>query len=232
MRLRNLQRGVRLAKPIRFYNPGGPKYTIEYLVVAGGGSGNNGYMGAGGGEALQGSLVLKKGASLTVVIGAGGVGSLAGTASTLGALTARPGMGGSSPTNPGYCGNGTPSGAGRGGGGGNATKGMDGLTAAAPNGGNGIASTITGTSIYYGGGGGGGSGHTSGYYNGSPGLGGGSTANRGGGASSGAGGGVQPGGSGIAIIRYPGTQVLTGGTVTSVGGYTIHTFTSSGTLAA
>jgi hypothetical protein len=37
------------------------------------------------------------------------------------------------------------------------------------------------------------------------------------------------GGSGIIIIRYAGGQQATGGTVTSAGGYTYHTFTSSGT---
>ncbi len=36
------------------------------------------------------------------------------------------------------------------------------------------------------------------------------------------------GGSGVVIIRYPGPQLATGGTITSVGGYTIHTFMSSG----
>ena len=40
------------------------------------------------------------------------------------------------------------------------------------------------------------------------------------------------GGSGIVIIRYLGAQRGTGGTVTSAGGYTIHTFTSSGTFTA
>ena len=38
------------------------------------------------------------------------------------------------------------------------------------------------------------------------------------------------GGSGIVIIRYSGTQKATGGTITSSGGYTIHTFTSSNTF--
>lgn len=40
------------------------------------------------------------------------------------------------------------------------------------------------------------------------------------------------GGSGIVIIRYAGAQRGTGGTVTSTGGYTYHTFTSSGTYTA
>jgi hypothetical protein len=40
------------------------------------------------------------------------------------------------------------------------------------------------------------------------------------------------GGSGIVIVRYLGAQRGTGGTVTSAGGFTIHTFTSSGTYTA
>ena len=41
------------------------------------------------------------------------------------------------------------------------------------------------------------------------------------------------GGSGVVIIRYPGLQRgTTGGTVTFSGGYTYHTFTSSGTFTA
>ena len=38
------------------------------------------------------------------------------------------------------------------------------------------------------------------------------------------------GGSGIVIVRYTGSQKATGGTVTSVGGDTVHTFTTSGTF--
>jgi hypothetical protein len=63
------------------------------------------------------------------------------------------------------------------------------------------------------------------------------TANTGGGGG-GAGGGNNAarvgttGGSGVVIIRYAGAQVGTGGTVTNVGGYTYHTFTSSGTYIA
>ena len=51
----------------------------------------------------------------------------------------------------------------------------------------------------------------------------------------GGGGGTDPGtggagGSGIVIVRYQGPQKAIGGTVTSVGGDTIHTFTTSGTF--
>jgi hypothetical protein len=36
--------------------------------------------------------------------------------------------------------------------------------------------------------------------------------------------------SGIVIVRYPGLPAATGGTITYLNGYTIHTFTSSGTF--
>jgi hypothetical protein len=98
------------------------------------------------------------------------------------------------------------------------------------NGGAGVASSITGSSVTYGGGGGG-------YNNGTGGAGGGGgsgvsgTANTGGGGGGGA-GSSGSGGSGIVVFRYLGTQRATGGTVTSSGGYTIHTFTTSGTFTA
>jgi hypothetical protein len=60
------------------------------------------------------------------------------------------------------------------------------------------------------------------------------TINTGGGAGGGsayAGPGAA-GGSGVVILSYIGTQRGTGGIVTSSGGYTIHTFTSSGTYVA
>jgi mucin-19 len=38
------------------------------------------------------------------------------------------------------------------------------------------------------------------------------------------------GGSGSVVIRYLGSQVATGGTITSSGGYTVHTFTTDGTF--
>jgi hypothetical protein len=40
------------------------------------------------------------------------------------------------------------------------------------------------------------------------------------------------GGSGIIIVSYIGTPRGTSGTITQTGGYTIHTFTSSGTFTA
>jgi hypothetical protein len=108
--------------------------------------------------------------------------------------------------------------------------------------------TSTGASGFYAGGGGGGteaqsrtasggSGGGGASGNGSNGVAG--TANTGGGGgggSRGSGGGGDyiggNGGSGIVIIAYQGSQRGTGGTVTSSGGYTYHTFTSSGTYTA
>lgn len=47
----------------------------------------------------------------------------------------------------------------------------------------------------------------------------------------GGGGGGYDGGSGVVIIIYPaGTATATGGTITPFGGYTMHTFTASGTF--
>ncbi len=52
----------------------------------------------------------------------------------------------------------------------------------------------------------------------------------GGGTQGGVGGGSGNGGSGIVCIRYLGGQKATGGTISTVNGYTVHTFTSSGTF--
>jgi len=56
------------------------------------------------------------------------------------------------------------------------------------------------------------------------------TANRGGGGSGGDGVNGYAGGSGVVVIRYAGTPQATGGTITQSGGYTYHTFNSSGTF--
>jgi hypothetical protein len=109
------------------------------------------------------------------------------------------------------------------------------------NGGAGTANSISGSSVTYAGGGGaggttigtGGAGGGGNGGNNSNGVAG--TANLGGGgggaydqSSGGRSGGN--GGSGIVIISYAGAQQFSGGVVTSVGGNTIHTFTTSGTL--
>jgi hypothetical protein len=58
------------------------------------------------------------------------------------------------------------------------------------------------------------------------------TANLGGGGGGGDGATGAAGGSGIVIISYAGAQRGTGGTITSSGNNTIHTFNSSGTYTA
>ncbi len=130
---------------------------------------------------------------------------------------------------------------GGGGGGGSDTIGQDsqGITGGA--GGDGISSSISGSAVNYGGGGGAGSfssnaGGAGG--SGGGGTGGGSggaatagTANRGGGGGGGRGGtstNGAAGSTGIVVVSYPtGSITATGGTVTTAGGNTIHTFTTS-----
>ena len=132
-----------------------------------------------------------------------------------------------------------------GGGGGASAVGANGGVNVSGNGGAGVASSISGASVTYAGGGGGGADGDAGDSAGSGGAGGGGngsstgvgsagTANSGGGGGGGdfgfAGG---AGGSGIVIIRYLTTDFgdCTGGTITTDGDYTIHTFTSSGTFS-
>ena len=56
------------------------------------------------------------------------------------------------------------------------------------------------------------------------------TTNRGGGGGGARTGNGGSGGSGAFIVRYLGSQNGTGGSVSSSGGYTIHTFTGDGTF--
>ena len=105
-------------------------------------------------------------------------------------------------------------------------------------GGAGTANSISGVSVTYAGGGGGGcespgtpgTGGAGGGGNGGQGTPQNGTANTGGGAGGSGNAQGSTGGSGIVIVRYLGAQKATGGTVTSAGGYTIHTFTASGTF--
>jgi len=106
-------------------------------------------------------------------------------------------------------------------------------------GGDGLPFDISGKLRYYGGGGGG---YPKTNFNGLGGKGGGGdtyvvgTPNTGGGGGGGKAGSAslpegKAGGSGIVIVRYPGPQKATGGnTIENVNGYTIHTFTTSGTF--
>ncbi len=129
-------------------------------------------------------------------------------------------------------------GGGAGGAGSNGSSGACGTCSNRPynpgNGGNGIQNSISGSAEWYsGGGGGGGLGGncTSGFnISGNNGLGGGQASFGGGGQCKVVSNNfvTESGGPGIVIIKYQGPPVATGGTITQVGGYTIHTFTSNG----
>lgn len=191
--------------------------TFENILALGGG--------CGGGEPSGGGYNAQSG-------GSGGGGSWYGPA------VGQPGAGAGGQGNRG--GFGSSGGYAGGGGGGASAVGGDSNTGTSTGGagGAGRASSISGSSVTYAGGGGGsyrggnpGSGGSGGGGSaGNPGTAG--TANTGGGGGAGQFSGGAAGGSGIVIIRYLGSQRGSGGTVTSSGGYTIHTFTTSGTYTA
>jgi len=256
------------------YTRSQPPYVEVLVVAGGGCGGNGngtGYEAGGGGAGgviYNSAYQITNAAAITVTIGAGGGSKTVpgngnnGSNSVFGSLTAIGGGGGSTGGGAGQSGGsggggahpltlggaGTPGqgfegfrptiGSRGGGGGGAGGPGSFGV------GGNGVAYSISGTSIYYGGGGGG-----TLYSPNNGGLGGGGNGstsfrssatdtgdpNTGGGGGGGysdtdtiASGGA--GGSGIVIVRYPGLPAATGGTITYLNGYTIHTFTSSGTF--
>jgi len=227
----------------------GTAYTV---TVGAGGAGSGSGAGASGGNSVF--------SSVTAIGGGGGQGSDQTPSGPVNGLAGGSGGGGASRVTltfgtggSGTAGQGNAGGNGisddvayreGGGGGGASAAGANGTSSGAGAGGAGTASSYSGSSVTYAGGGGGGSyknasggsggsggggagaGNTGGLgANGTTNLGGG-----GGGAGNGSSGGS--GGSGIVIIRYLGSQKGTGGTVTSSGGYTIHTFTSSGTFTA
>jgi len=178
-------------------------------------------LGGGAGGAAYQTLTSNTGGS-----GGGGAGQVTGGYSN---------SGGSGTAGQGYAGGNTPSyndvnGAGGGGAGAVGTY----LT-----GGIGVASSVTGSAVYRAGGGGGGGDNAAGP-GGNGGGGAGSTgAATNGTTNTGGGGGgsiynntAGTGGSGIVILRYLGAQRGTGGTVSTVGSYTVHTFTGSGTFTA
>ena len=212
----------------------------SYTVTIGGGGTGGGYPsnGTSGSNSVFSSITSTGGGG-----GAHNTGALSGGSGGGGGYN---GAGAAGTSGQGYAGNtgiNAPNYPGGGGGGAGAIGVVAPSTTQGGNGGIGVQSSINGTATYRAGGGGGG---VRGGSNSSGGLGGGGagsattsgtagTANTGGGGgsmggtSTGAGG---TGGSGVVILRYLGSQIGTGGTVTSAGGYTIHTFTSSGTFTA
>jgi len=214
--------------------------------------------GGGGGGFLEGNTQILTGTAYAITVGAGGAArpvansGLNGGDSSIGSLvTAIGGGGGGTGTNgsaggsgggagdqtgaqsggaatagQGFRGGNTGGSGGNGnggaGGGGAGSQGVDGSQTS---GGGGRTSTVTGNSYSSGGSGGSrSSSETGASQPANTGRGGG-----GGGGSSGPGG---AGGSGQVVIRYLGSQRGTGGTVTSLAGYTVHTFNSSGTYTA
>lgn len=222
--------------------------NFNSLTSTGGGGGGTDNLnagtagGSGGGAALSYNTTYAGGAASPVTSPVQGYAGAGTTASGGSFYNASGGGGGAGAAGT------TGSIAAAGGGYGNAGYGTSG------NGGAGVASSISGTSVTYAGGGGGGGASTGAAYPnsyyvtaGTGGAGGGGngtmvnsrgiagTANLGGGGGGGGmyagsitGGGA--GGSGVVIISYSGTQKFYGGNVTSVGGNTIHTFTTSGSL--
>lgn len=220
-----------LFKPISF--------AVQYLVAAGGGPGGpavpfslgNG-LGGGAGGLKQGALGLTIGQSYAITVGAGGLGagSTTGGNSSIAALVVTHGGGpgaaggfGGPGGNGGSGGGGTPPGTGISGEGHSGDSSDGGGAAGAPTGGSpgaGVVSSISGSSQTYSGGGtiaGGSQGSGFGFGN--------VGASGPDGESDG-----QNGFGGVVIIRYPGPQRATGGTITTVGSDTVHTFTSSGTF--
>jgi hypothetical protein len=214
--------------------------TLSYTVT----------VGAGGAQAVSGvgnngsdsvfSTITSSGGGYgrynVSAVSAGSGGSGGGIGGQAGTQTA--GSGNTPSTSPSQGNNGgTGSGSGGGGGGGASAVGQSIASTTGGNGGAGTASSITGTSVTYAGGGGGG-GSGAGGTGGAGGGGAGSTtvgtagtANLGGGGGGGWNTNGGNGGSGVVIISYPSPQQFGGGIVTSVGGNTIHTFNTSGTLA-
>lgn len=200
-------------------NGGSSGISSIFTSIGGGGGGNSATNGASGGSGG----------------GGGGInGSIAGTGGT--GTSGQGYAGGNATTSPLY---------GSGGGGGASGVGGNGGNASG-NGGNGASSSISGASVSYSGGGGGGggvtyatagTGGTGGGANGSQSSTGSSASSNTGGGGGGGGYNVAfasggNGGSGIVIISYTGSQRGTGGTITTSGGNTSHTFTSSGTYTA
>ena len=192
-------------------------------------------IGGGGGTPYRSAVNINGSAGGS---GGGGAAADTGTTSTGGAGTSGQGFAG---------GSGRPGTGGTynaGGGGGAGAVGVAGTGSGAGGaGGAGVSSSINGTATFRAGGGGGGS--PNGTAGGAGGNGGGGagglaangtagTPNTGGGGGGGGAFSVNSGlgGSGVVILRYSGSQRGTGGTVTSSGGYTIHTFNTSSTYTA
>jgi autotransporter-associated beta strand protein len=211
------------------------------LVGGGGGAGANAtgetYLGGGGGGQVQTASGLQVTESTEIVTigsggssGGGGIGSTGGSTSAFGITAVGGGGGGSNgvrsggSSGSGFTGGvGAPNSIDAGGGAGDLENGFAGTSSprGGGNGGAGFVTEITDTEQMYGFGGAGTS--SSSGVNGD----GTSTAPR---ANSGGGGRGGNGAAGIVVVRYAGAQAATGGTVTTDGSDTIHTFTGNGSF--
>lgn len=207
------------------YSP--PSNSLAIVVGAGGAAGSGSSAGGDGGASSIGAVSASGGG------GGGGDGSRNGhSGGSGGGGSANNGTGGGHSATEGHDGGAADIDAG-GGGGGAGSNGQDGNNDVGGNGGIGYTSAISGAATLYGGGGGG----TGASVDGSGGSGGGGAGNGGAGTDAlggGGGGGFSSagvGGKGIVIIRYTtGTITATGGTITTDGGDTLHTFTSNDTF--
>jgi len=221
-------------------------YTVT--IGAGGAGGNFDFINATSGNTSLFSVISTvgggRGGSQSVNGGNGGSGGGCGRLATPGLGTAGQGFNGGQGFNLGV-------GNGAGGGGGASAVGADGTSTLGGNGGNGLQSSITGSTAYYAGGGGG-SVAAGGTAAGSGGLGGGGNGSYGSTSAAtsgvvntgGGGGGAErtfrlggAGGSGIVVIKYPDTFTITVGagltsTETTSGGFKIRIFTAgTGTIS-
>jgi hypothetical protein len=230
--------------------------AVTVTVGAGGAGNTNGSAtGVNGGNSVFGSITSTGGGGGGSELFNGNLGANGGSGGGAGGYGANPTAGSSGIAGQGYGGGGAGGGRPAGGGGGASAAGAAGVNGSNGGaGGAGVASSITGTSVTYAGGGGGGTRSDLGTGGaggaGGGGKGGGSTTGTSGTANTGGGGGGigyvvasgklfggYDGGSGIVVVRYKTaytaykfTTECTGGTITHAAGYTIHTFTSSGTF--
>jgi hypothetical protein len=242
---------------IRFLVANQGSYTISYVAVGGGGGGGPSSLrqnsGGGAGKVVSSTTPAVPGTTvLTITVGAGGAGAVAGSSTLITGVVdsvgGQPGAASGGTSGNGYAGGegAGPFEWGGGGGGGAGAAGANGAATVGGNlggaGGTGVETLITGTSQYFGGGGGGYG--TAG--SGSGGTGGGGagglpanngTVNTGGGGGGPANGNLGgSGGSGVVFLSMPTvnyTGVFTGSpTVTTTGSNTVLKYTGSGTYTA
>lgn len=204
---------------------------INALIVGGGGGADGGSgqpaTGGGAGQVISLSSFAVTATGYSITVGTGGAKATHATASAGGSSSAfgSTALGGSGGTQTagGANGGATFSGGANnsGGGAGSTGNGSTGTVSVGGNGGPGTTSSISGASVTYAQGGGGGG--TTGTGTGGSGI--------GDGGLSGSFNNQNNGKDGIVIISYPtGSLTATGGTITTSGGNTIHTFTSGGTF--